>query len=234
MKRIIIAILAIAIIVIRALNPDLRIDEISVALFGIIVLAIVWSDLGKLATVVRKFRLGEFEIELAERVENLARKAEIAEDARPRKAITKKRAAKLQEDDAFSAAVKRVAEAGSDPRSALLLVAIEIEQAIHQLAEENGLPDQVSTTRMVSQLAEKGLISHEEVSLIREFWQTRNDVVHQAGFNIPVGQIYAMVDVGIQILKLLIPFAYRLEAPSKHATPSKPVSKAIAARKKGS
>ena len=213
MKRFLIAALAIAMIAIRALLPDLRVDEISVALLGIVCLAILWSDLGKLAMGVRRFRLGDFEVELAERVEKLAKKAEKAEDAQP-----KKRARKKQEEDVYPDAAKRVAEAASDPRSALLLVAIEIEQAVRQLAEEYGLPDQASTGRIISQLGEQGFISPEVVTLFRDFWQVRNDVVHRAGFNIAAGQIYALVDVGLQILKLLSPYTISpIGIPSQEA-----------------
>ncbi len=98
---------------------------------------------------------------------------------------------------------KLIAEASRGPRLALLLVAIEIEQAIRRLANKYNLPEQVSAGRLISQLAEQEYVSQEVVSLFRDFWQVRNQVIHRVGFNIPEGQIYALIDVGLTILKLL-------------------------------
>ncbi len=55
MKRLLVAILAIAFIVVRAVLPNARLDEISLALFVIVCLAILWSDLGKIARLSEGF-----------------------------------------------------------------------------------------------------------------------------------------------------------------------------------
>src|SRR5574341_1382068 len=198
MNRFLVAILAIAFIVVRAVLPNARIDEISLALFGIVCLAILWSDLGKIATGIRKFRLGDFELELAEKVEKLGEKAEKAEEAESQKPSGQRKVEEIPPEVS-----KRIAEAASDPRSALLLVAIEIEQAIRRLAKKYDLPEQAPTSHLISQLAELGYVSPEVVSLFRDFWQVRNQVIHRAGFNSPAGQIYTLVDVGLTILRLL-------------------------------
>lgn len=198
MKRFAVAILALAFIVVRAILPNLRLDEIALALFGIICLAILWPDIEKIATYIRKFRFGVLEFELAEKVERLGEKAEKVEEAESQKALGQRKVEEISPEVA-----KRIAEAGTDPRSALLLVAIEIEEAARRLARKHELPEQAPTSRLISELSEKGLVSHEVVSLFHDFWQVRNQVVHHAGFNVPAGQIYALVDVGLTILKLL-------------------------------
>jgi hypothetical protein len=198
MKRFAVATLALAFIVVRALLPNLRLDEISLALFGVICLAIFWSDIEKITAYIRKFRFGVLEFELAEKVERLGEKAEKVEEAESQKASGQRKGEELSPEVA-----KRIAEAGTDPRSALLLVAIEIEEAVRRFARKYELPERAPTNRLISELAEKGLVSQEVVSLFRDFWQVRNQVVHSAGFNIPAGQIYALVDVGLAILRLL-------------------------------
>lgn len=197
MKRFAVAVLALAFIAMRAILPNLRLDEISLALFGIVCLAILWPDIEKIAAYIRKFRFGALEFELAEKVERLGEKAEKVEEAESQKALGQRKVEEISPEVA-----KRIAEAGTDPRSALLLVAIEIEEAVRRLARKYELSERAPTNRLISELAEKGLVSQEVVSLFRDFWQVRNQVVHRAGFNIPPGQIYALVDVGLTILRL--------------------------------
>ncbi len=178
--------------------PNLRLDEISLALFSIVCLAILWSDIARIAAHIRKFRFGELELELAEKVERLSEKAEKVEETESQKPTGQRKVEEIPPEITM-----RIAEAATDPRSALLLVAIEIEEATRRLARKYDLPEQASASRLISELAEKGMVSHEVVSLFRDFWQVRNQVVHRAGLNIPAGQIYALVDVGLTILKLL-------------------------------
>ncbi|MBI3913629.1 MAG: hypothetical protein HY327_05520 [Chloroflexi bacterium] len=199
MKRFAVATLALAFIVVRALLPNLRLDEISLALFGIICLAILWSDIEKVAAYIRKFRFGLLEFELVEKVERLGEKAEKVEEAESQVSSGQQRRVEGITPDV----AERIAEAGTDPRAVLLLVAIEIEEAARRLAREHGISQQASASHQVLELAERGLVSQEVVSLFREFWQVRNQVIHRAGFNIPSGQIYALVDVGLTIRKLL-------------------------------
>lgn len=198
MKRLLVALLAIALIATRAVLPDIRFDETSLALFGIVCLAVLWPDVRKMAASIHRFRFGELELELAEKVGKLSEEAQNAQEAESQQRPGKRKAEEISPEVA-----KRIAEAGTDPRSALLLMGIEIERAVQRLGKRHGFHEFASAQFLMSQLADKGVVSQELVSLFGDFWKVRNQVAHQAGFDIPAGQLYELLDVGLTILKLL-------------------------------
>lgn len=100
---------------------------------------------------------------------------------------------------------KRVSEASRSPRAVLLITAIEIEHAIHALAEEEGVPAEeryYSPKRMLQVLVSRGALPTELGPLFSEFWETRNRVVH-GRHEPPAKQLYELVDIGLRVLKLI-------------------------------
>jgi hypothetical protein len=201
--RYLIALGALALVVMRAVWPDLRVDEISLVLFLLAGLALVWPEISPLASRIRSFRLWELEVELTEKISELTERAEAVatqaslerELARPEGPIT------LSPE-----ATQWVIDAAADPRAGLLLVAIEIEQAIRRLAAQHGIASGVgrmSARRTLGELARREAVPPEVVPLFDDFWQVRNQVVHRAGFQLPTGQLYELVDIGFRILELL-------------------------------
>ena len=201
--RFLIAVVALALVVVRALWPDIRLDEISLMLFALAALALLSPDLAPIAGRIRRLKLWQIEVELSEKIGELAQRAEVAAgeaSAHRGAAVPGIRAGVPPE------VAERLADAAADPRAGLLLVAIEIEQAIRGLAAQYGISagvGRVSTRRTLRELATRGAVPREVVPLFEDFWQVRNEVVHGAGFKVPTGHLYELVDVGFRILELI-------------------------------
>lgn len=191
-NRWLIGVAAVGLIVLRVIMPKARLDQITLALFIIICLVILWPDLEKLSTVIRRLRVGGFEVELAQTVEELSEKAEKVEEDK----------SQLLEDISPEVS-RRIAEAASNPRSALIMVGIEIEQAIKRLKREYDISGTGSTQRVLHEIVSTDRVSKEVIDLFEEFWHVRNEIIHGKGFNVPDSQIYKMYDVGVKILGLL-------------------------------
>lgn len=203
--RYLVALVALALLIVRAVWPDLRVDEISLVLFALAALALFWRDIAPVAGRIRKFKAWGIEVELSERIGELTERTEAA--ARQVSKEMEAERAQPQGPARMPAVVTRWIEGGAaDPRAGLLLVAIEIEQAIRQLAARHGVSAGVGTLsarRALSDLAKREVVPRQVVPLFDEFWQVRNRVVHGAGFQLPPGQLYELVDVGFRILELL-------------------------------
>jgi len=195
-------VLAIALIVLHAAFRHIKIDEISLALFLVVVLLLLWPDLQTLFSGLRRVKVGGLELELAEKVTTLERQAEKAQEEQAKKR-PKKRTKKSRAEQIPPAVASRLAEAATDPRSALLLVAIELEQAIRRLAVQNKIEPHPSVTITLRQLVGVGSVSEDAFSSFAEFWRLRNKVIHEAGFDVSSAQMYRLVDVGISLLRLL-------------------------------
>jgi hypothetical protein len=201
--RYLIALGALALVVMRAVWPDLRVDEISLVLFLLAGLALVWPEIAPLASRIRRFRLWELEVELTEKISELTRRAEAAasEASLERESVAPEGPITVPPE-----ATQWVIDAAADPRAGLLLVAIEIEQAIGRLAAQMDIASGVgrmSARRTLGELAKREVVPREVVPLFDDFLQVRNRVVHDAGFQLPAGQLYELVDVGFRILELL-------------------------------
>jgi hypothetical protein len=201
--RYLIAMAAIVLVVVRAIWPDLRIDEISIALLAVAALALLLPEITPIASRVRKLKLWEIEVELDEKVKELSQRAdvvgeraaarEVSRGQRPRERISPR-------------VTQLVAQASTDPKAGLLLTAMEIERAVRRLAADHDVPSGVgglSARRSLEELANRGAVPRDVVALFSDFWQVRNQVVHGVGFDIPAGRIYELVDVGQTILELL-------------------------------
>ena len=201
--RYLIAAAAIILVAVRALWPDLRIDEISIALLAVAALALLLPDIAPIASRVSRLKLWDLEVELSEKVKELSDRAEAVGD----KAGARKDAAPREVPESISPRVMQfVVQASTDPRAGLLLTAMEIEQAIQRLAAEHEVASGVgglSARKSLAQLAARGVVPRDVVALFLDFWEVRNQVVHGVGFEIPAGRIYELVDVGRTILGLL-------------------------------
>jgi predicted membrane protein len=203
MMRYLVALVALAIVIVRAVWPDARLDEISLVLLVVAALALVWPDIVPLTSRIRRFKVWGLEVELMEEISQLTERTEVAarevslerESMRPGAAIA-----------VPPGVTQWLADAAADPRSGLLLVTIEIEQAIRRLAAQHGIAagvGRVSARRALRELATSEAVPREVVPLFEDFWQVRNRVVHGVGFQLPAGQLYELVDVGFRILELL-------------------------------
>ncbi len=203
MMRYLVALVAVAIVIVRAVWPDARLDEISLVLLVVAALALVWPDIAPLTSRIRRLKLWELEVELSEKISELSERVEVV----GREASQEREAAPAESVAVVPPELKEWAEAAAaDPRAGLLLVAADIEEAIRRLASRHGMATGVgrlSARRALSDLAKRGIVPRQVVPLFDDFWQVRNEVVHGAGLQLPAGQLYELIDIGFRILELL-------------------------------
>lgn len=214
--RYLVVALALALLVLRALLPDLRIDEISIALLLLVALVLLVPDLATIVDRLKKLKVGSvIELELGERVRQLDHNAERAlqdvSAGRLAPPARKSPGAYLLAvpDDRPDRIAQRIAQSAGDPRTALTVLSIELERALRQLAAKASLdPAQVALTpvpALLDHLLQSNVLPAQIAALYRDFWSLRNQVVHSAGHDVPAGQAYQLIDVGLKLLRLLDP-----------------------------
>jgi hypothetical protein len=199
--RYIIAVFCIGVIAARAIWPELRFDNISLALLVVAVVASLLPELRGALGRVKKVKVGDVEVELGEKLKALAGKTEAVESS----LAQEKRQPIIPEatDDEVSI---WLTSAGSDPRAALLLLAIEIEKTARELATAAEIPQSsrpYPLSKQLAVLAERQVIDPRIVPLFQDFWSIRNSVVHGHHFELSEGKLYELVEFGLRILRLL-------------------------------
>ena len=188
------------VIVARAICPGLRFDNISLIIFMLGSIVILLPELRDIIGRVKKFKMGDFEVELAEKLEELAVKTDNAEIMAGERAKPEMIFHGINDE-----VVGKLAQASSDPRAALLLIAIEIEQVVRSLAEQVDIQNsrRYPISKLLHLLAEKQVITPEVVPIFQDFWTIRNQVVHGHHFELSTGKLYELVELGVRILRLL-------------------------------
>lgn len=196
----IIVFICILIVVIRNFIPAIVFDNNSLLLLivAFIVLIIPTKELfGRL----KKIKKGDIELEFESKLTELTAATEKAEESVDSPAL------KLQKSTGISSVVSRtISEASADPRAALVIIAIEIERAVRVRAEEGEIPESkrfYSVPRMLEVLVSEGKLPKDILTSFKDFWSIRNEVVHGVHFELPEGQLYELVEIGVRILKLL-------------------------------
>lgn len=195
-----VAALCALIIILRAWLPDFRFDETSLILFAIGVVVLVLFELGDIYSRVR-FKFRDIEVELERRLAALTVQTEEAE-----RAMQETPPGEVEYRGLPVAVSNRLAEAASDPRAALLLVAIDIERAARELAESFGLPEATRPTSVLSvvrALTRQGVLPQEVQAAFMDFWAIRNQVVHGHHFELSEGRLFELVELGLRVLSLL-------------------------------
>jgi len=199
--RWVVAITCFGLIIARAVWPEIRFDNISLTLLAITALAVLLPELRKHLGPVKTVKIGPFEVDLGEKLEKLAGKTAILESViqeRKEQIILKA----MPEDRV----PLWLAQGGTDPRASLLLLAIEIERTIRNLAKAADVPQPYHTYplyRLLGSLAERQIVDKRLVRLFRDFWAVRNTVVHGHHFEISEGKLYELIELGFRILRIL-------------------------------
>lgn len=194
--RYLVALSAALLIGARVCWPDLTFDDTSLTLFIIAALALLVPDIGGLINRVRKVKHGNTEIELDAAISTIAKSAETFEESN-----------KDLPNDKFSISAytpevaAKIENSANDPRAALLLLSIELEKSINNLARKLGLAEKAPLIRTVWQLEEKGVFPNQLALMFRDYWQVRNKIAHGVDHEISPEHIYAMVNLGLVILK---------------------------------
>jgi hypothetical protein len=179
-------------------------------ILGFVVLLLFRSEIAK---AVRRIKRGKFfgqEFELSEELAELQKTAtkaseEVAALPRTEKNQATKGICKdisiTEEEDSIKTIIK---EALHSPKTALLLLASEIEKEARQTLASIGRlkgSQKLPLPQIISKLDRHyGLPKHVESSL-RMFWDTRNAIIH--GGETEVGNILSAIDSGATILRTL-------------------------------
>lgn len=193
--------ICIAIVLMRNVFPAMVFDDASLILVIIALVVLILPDTEQMFERLRRIKKGDIELEfessIAKLNADLTEAEESADSAVPR----------APSAEAISSAASRIIDQASrDPRGAVLILAIEIEQAVRALVEESDitLPRRpLSFHRMLELLVSEEKVSRDVLDLVKRFWRVRSNVVHGVRFELTEGQLYEVLEIGIRILKLL-------------------------------
>ncbi|MCJ7666961.1 MAG: hypothetical protein MUP04_01515, partial [Anaerolineae bacterium] len=179
--------------------PKFLFDETSLILLALAVLVLLLPD--DIFLRLKKLKGPGFEVEFDSKIRELVSKTGEAE-----KAVEKTARPEIEYRGLAPEVLDKLAEAASDPRAALLLIAIDIERAARAIAESFELPEAkrpVSANLLIRALVEKGIIPAEVSGAFRDFWHIRNLVAHGQHFELSEDRLYELVELGIRVLRLL-------------------------------
>lgn len=198
--RYIVAAICVGLIGVRAVWPEVRFDNISLTLLIVAALATLLPELRVALQRVKKVKFGDFEVELAEKLKALASGTEEVESS-----VAQQDRQPLAVEPSYSNVESWLAAAATSPRASLVLLAIEIEKAVRDLAMAAKIPEakRPLLTRHIGILAKRGVIDERIVPLFRDFWAIRNSVVHGQHFELSEGKLYELLELGLRIVRLL-------------------------------
>lgn len=199
--RFIIGVICISLIIIRAIWPNFKFDNISLILFVTCAIVLLFPELWELIRRVRKVRIGDFEVEIGEKLKELATKTENVETNISEVSIKQAEYQGISDE-----VIGKFIQTSSDPRAALLMVAIEIERTIRSISDKAKIPESrkpYPISRVITSLAKKEIINPNVVPIFKDFWAIRNKVVHGLHFELSSGKLYELIALGLRILRLL-------------------------------
>ena len=195
-RPIIIAV-CLSLIILRIIFPNLHFDIISMILLGIAVLAILIPDLDKVLSKTKKVKFGGVELELHDLIKNTERvENELGEEKIDTSGISK-----LPKNSDLSI------ELQSDLPTTILRLSIEIEKSlrdIYDIAFQTPQQRPFAISKRIDALRQEKIIDEDTAGLLRQFWKTRNIVVHgHNSISITEQDMLAFSDIGIRLLKIL-------------------------------
>jgi uncharacterized protein YutE (UPF0331/DUF86 family) len=199
--RTIVVIICLLMIVIRAIWSNLKFDNISLIIFTLGLIVLLLPQFRDFISRIRKFRFGDFEVELGEKLKDLAAKTEKVEANVPDISMEQTTYKGISDE-----IENKIIQASNDPRAALMIVAIEIEKKVRSIADKAEIPEArrpYPINRIINSLAQKEIINSEVVLIFSDFWNIRNQVVHGYHLDLSPGKLYELIEIGIRILKLL-------------------------------
>lgn len=192
--RYLIIVICFLLVGLRILIPKINFDLLSIYLLIIAAVLLLFPYINEWISNIRKLKIGNYEIEIGNAVSKLEKETSNFEES----IKDRKKYPELPEN--FK---KLLADASADPRGALLIVAIEIESVIRELAKKNHI-NFGSTMKLANELSEKKVINEEILPIFKDFWNIRNMVVHGLHERINENTIYELTYLGFRILNLLL------------------------------
>lgn len=202
--RYVVSALCLVVIAARMIWPNLRFDQTAFYLFIFASIVVLIPDIGGLVARIRKVKKGDFEMEFDEKVSQLSEEIEKAESKD--EGQKEFEGDTVIDDSELEERIQRITDQVSDPRGALIVMAIEIEDAIQDLARKKGIGNvhrYNSPVRVMNELVNRKLIEPSVMAPFKDFWTIRNQAAHSARFRVDKNQMYELVDIGIRVLKLI-------------------------------
>jgi len=185
---------------IRLIRPTVLIDGNTVWLIAIITAILIIPDLKVILPYIKRIRVGDTEIELAEQAEKLGKTVEQVNEE-----VGAEGNWEIPENISFE--VNDVLnDAKDDPRAAFLLLATKIENVIRTRMDT---VDTSYSRRFITlpKLGEEGVVKQifpaQLISIFTEFWIVRNKIAHGQAVDFDKDTIYSWISVGTDILKLV-------------------------------
>ncbi|WP_141396879.1 hypothetical protein [Clostridium tertium] len=200
--RALVVIICFGLAIVNIFFKSLNIDNNSIYLIIIATTVLIIPDFRDLIYSIKKFKKGDLELEFDNKLSQLLNKAQKVEE-------------KMDENDneikaEYSAMNEKLitnfAQAASDPRGAIMVIAAEIESRIRNLAESADITSskRIPLHRVLEELNKRKIVDYETISLFRDFWTMRNRVVHDLkGINLGQDRLYELAELGIRVLNLL-------------------------------
>lgn len=201
LSRAVAVLICMLIIIIRAVWPNLRFDDVSLWLFVTAVLVLLIPDIGNLINRIKKFKKGDLEIEFEQSVDQLAEETEELEEEVE---------SESEEEGLYEGLPEKMRtllrNSAGNPRGALISLAVEIEAELRSLAEEYGSSSAYqasSPSKLVQDLVQNEILSPKVAHIFRDFWSIRNQAVHSRVFEVSEARLFQLVDLGLKLLKIL-------------------------------
>ena len=191
--RIILILVVIGMLVLNIFSSKYKIDSISISLLVVLIVLVMFSDFTKFIESIRKLKIGDNEIELEYKLNELDNKI---------KNISIEQSDNIIPKDV----IDHIKESFSNQRSALITIGIEIEKRISELIDTNGFsrnPGYFSPTLMLNKLIEQRILSNEVKELFSDFWKIRNMASHSYSFDFDENRMQEISNIGIKLLTLL-------------------------------
>lgn len=198
----------VAVALIHAIWPQkVSVDWPAVALLTLGVAVLFGHRISAVLPYIKRLKLGEAEIEMREKLEDLRANIEQLEETLPAKTIVN---APVDEDDITRekehGLQARILElAAKDRDAALIRLSLEIEKQLALLSQKSGFKDTSATWRKtVDALLHSGVIEPPLAKAIIEFRDVRNRLIH-SGLRSPVKReiLTRAIDDGLIILQHL-------------------------------
>ncbi|WP_145047858.1 hypothetical protein [Paenibacillus xylanexedens] len=197
--------LGIIVIVLRMFFEKIRFDNISLSILVLLVLILLIPNIQDLILRVKKIKKGDFELEWDEQIKELKENIEkVEEQQSDRKEDEIKQQIETQEVipdvDYFIDSLKPYLD---EPRIVLILIAIEIEKRVRNLAFDSGTEIIMSHRQALKEVVDKNILPTDILVLSDQFMRIRGFVVHGKDDELSNKDIYETANLGMRILNLL-------------------------------
>ncbi|WP_338542817.1 hypothetical protein [Paenibacillus tundrae] len=211
-----IVVLGIIIIVLRMFFEKIRFDNTSLYVLVLLVLILLIPNIQDLILRIKKIKKGDFELEWDEQmIKELINNIEKVEERKiDHKEDDTKQPNQAKDDtpsvDYFKESLKPYID---EPRIILILVAIEIEKRVRNLAFDTGTKIIMSHRQALKEVIDKNIISTEVLLMNDQFMKVRNVVVHGRDDELSNKDLYETASLGLRILAFL-PIKYKINEQS--------------------